>query len=188
MASRCATGRQGSGLKPHGRSQRPCSVLWQCEQVGEQDEGPHPMSIRTPCTMQDAAYIVSRDGVRTGSCPSPHSPPRLCGVPRLRRCWATQVITLDLGLLVAGTKYRGEFEERLKKLMEEIKQNDDIILVRFPINVKCQPRVAPRPLCAGCVGPITRYNAHKANPYAALSSTRTQCKGGSAEHVPRCAS
>jgi hypothetical protein len=32
------------------------------------------------------------------------------------------------GLLVAGTKYRGEFEVRLKKLMEEIKQNEDIIL------------------------------------------------------------
>ncbi len=27
-----------------------------------------------------------------------------------------------MGLLVAGTKYRGEFEERLKKLMDEIKQ------------------------------------------------------------------
>ena len=40
-----------------------------------------------------------------------------------------KVITLDMGLLVAGTKYRGEFEERLKKLMEEIKQADDIILV-----------------------------------------------------------
>lgn len=40
-----------------------------------------------------------------------------------------QVVTLDMGLLVAGTKYRGEFEERLKKLMEEIKQNDDIILM-----------------------------------------------------------
>ncbi|MEW5313517.1 MAG: hypothetical protein WDW38_005080 [Sanguina aurantia] len=40
-----------------------------------------------------------------------------------------QVITLDMGLLVAGTKYRGEFEERLKKLMEEVKQNPDIILM-----------------------------------------------------------
>jgi hypothetical protein len=40
----------------------------------------------------------------------------------------TQVITLDMGLLVAGTKYRGEFEERLKKLMEEIKQSDEIML------------------------------------------------------------
>ncbi|KAK9117694.1 hypothetical protein Sjap_016641 [Stephania japonica] len=39
-----------------------------------------------------------------------------------------KVITLDVGLLVAGTKYRGEFEERLKKLMDEIKQSDDIIL------------------------------------------------------------
>merc|ERR1712050_627046 len=40
-----------------------------------------------------------------------------------------RVISLDLGLLVAGTKYRGEFEERLKKLMDEIKQNEDIILM-----------------------------------------------------------
>lgn len=39
-----------------------------------------------------------------------------------------KVITLDMGLLVAGTKYRGEFEERLKKLMEEIKQSNEIIL------------------------------------------------------------
>ena len=43
-----------------------------------------------------------------------------------------QVVTLDMGLLVAGTKYRGEFEERLKKLMEEIKQNKQVILVRLP--------------------------------------------------------
>ncbi|KAK9008951.1 hypothetical protein V6N11_080427 [Hibiscus sabdariffa] len=39
-----------------------------------------------------------------------------------------KVITLHTGLLVAGTKYRGEFEEILKKLMEEIKQSDEIIL------------------------------------------------------------
>ena len=51
---------------------------------------------------------------------------------------ALQVITLDMGLLVAGTKYRGEFEERLKKLMEEIKQNDDIILVSARTLVSCQ--------------------------------------------------
>ena len=40
-----------------------------------------------------------------------------------------RVVTLDMGLLVAGTKYRGEFEERLKKLMDEIRQSDDIILM-----------------------------------------------------------
>ena len=33
-----------------------------------------------------------------------------------------KVIQLDMGLLVAGTKYRGEFEERLKKIMDEIRQ------------------------------------------------------------------
>lgn len=39
------------------------------------------------------------------------------------------VITLDVGLLVAGTKYRGEFEERLKRIMDEIKSSDNIVLV-----------------------------------------------------------
>nr|YP_009370265.1 ATP-dependent Clp protease ATP-binding subunit [Bulboplastis apyrenoidosa]ARO90754.1 ATP-dependent Clp protease ATP-binding subunit [Bulboplastis apyrenoidosa] len=39
------------------------------------------------------------------------------------------VITLDVGLLVAGTKYRGEFEERLKRIMDEIRLADNVILV-----------------------------------------------------------
>lgn len=40
-----------------------------------------------------------------------------------------KIIQLDMGLLVAGTKYRGEFEERLKKVMDEIRQAGNIILV-----------------------------------------------------------
>jgi len=40
-----------------------------------------------------------------------------------------KVVTLDIGLLVAGTKYRGEFEERLKKIIDEIKANNNVILV-----------------------------------------------------------
>ena len=40
-----------------------------------------------------------------------------------------RVLTLDVGLLVAGTKYRGEFEERLKKIMEEIRSAGNVILV-----------------------------------------------------------
>ncbi|NEQ97544.1 MAG: ATP-dependent Clp protease ATP-binding subunit [Cyanothece sp. SIO2G6] len=40
-----------------------------------------------------------------------------------------RVVTLDIGLLVAGTKYRGEFEERLKKIMDEIRQAANVILV-----------------------------------------------------------
>jgi len=40
-----------------------------------------------------------------------------------------RVVTLDIGLLVAGTKYRGEFEERLKKIMDEIRTAGNVILV-----------------------------------------------------------
>ncbi|MGA7397024.1 MAG: Clp protease N-terminal domain-containing protein, partial [Solirubrobacterales bacterium] len=39
-----------------------------------------------------------------------------------------QIYTLDLAALVAGSKYRGEFEERLKKVMKEIAQRGDIVL------------------------------------------------------------
>ncbi|WP_164218689.1 ATP-dependent protease ATP-binding subunit ClpC [Virgibacillus sp. YIM 98842] len=39
-----------------------------------------------------------------------------------------RVMTLDMGTVVAGTKYRGEFEDRLKKVMEEIRQANNIIL------------------------------------------------------------
>ena len=39
-----------------------------------------------------------------------------------------RVVTLDLASLVAGTKYRGQFEERMKAVMTEIEKNDDIIL------------------------------------------------------------
>lgn len=39
-----------------------------------------------------------------------------------------RVMTLDMGTVVAGTKYRGEFEDRLKKVMEEIRQASNIIL------------------------------------------------------------
>src|SRR5690606_2900015 len=37
-------------------------------------------------------------------------------------------MTLDMGTVVAGTKYRGEFEDRLKKVMEEIRQANNVIL------------------------------------------------------------
>jgi ATP-dependent Clp protease ATP-binding subunit ClpC len=39
-----------------------------------------------------------------------------------------RVITLDLASLVAGTKYRGQFEERMKAVMNELEKNEDIIL------------------------------------------------------------
>jgi len=39
-----------------------------------------------------------------------------------------RVVTLDMASVVAGTKYRGQFEERLKALMTELQKNDDVII------------------------------------------------------------
>lgn len=39
-----------------------------------------------------------------------------------------QIFSLDMGALIAGTKYKGEFEERLKSVIKEVTHNDDIIL------------------------------------------------------------
>ncbi|UJB73273.1 ATP-dependent Clp protease ATP-binding subunit (plasmid) [Acaryochloris sp. 'Moss Beach'] len=40
-----------------------------------------------------------------------------------------RILTLNVGSLLAGTKYRGEFEERLKAIVEEVRSNGDVILV-----------------------------------------------------------
>jgi ATP-dependent Clp protease ATP-binding subunit ClpC len=40
-----------------------------------------------------------------------------------------RLVALDLGGMVAGTKYRGEFEERLKSVIEEIMENADELIV-----------------------------------------------------------
>ncbi|MEE4298176.1 MAG: ATP-dependent Clp protease ATP-binding subunit, partial [Pseudomonadales bacterium] len=47
-------------------------------------------------------------------------------VPALLR--EREIVTLDLASVVAGTKYRGQFEERLKQIMAEIRENPDVIL------------------------------------------------------------
>jgi len=45
-----------------------------------------------------------------------------------RNLYGKRVVTLDLASLVAGTKYRGQFEERMKAVMNELEKNDDVIL------------------------------------------------------------
>jgi ATP-dependent Clp protease ATP-binding subunit ClpC len=49
-----------------------------------------------------------------------------CNVPEILR--EKRVITLDLALMVAGTKYRGQFEERIKAVMDEIRRTKNVIL------------------------------------------------------------
>ena len=39
-----------------------------------------------------------------------------------------RIVILDLALMIAGTKYRGQFEERIKAVMDEIKRSKDVII------------------------------------------------------------
>ncbi|MCF7916822.1 MAG: AAA family ATPase, partial [Candidatus Omnitrophica bacterium] len=47
-------------------------------------------------------------------------------VPEILR--GKRIVVLDLALMIAGTKYRGQFEERIKAVMEEIKRSKDVII------------------------------------------------------------
>ena len=47
-------------------------------------------------------------------------------IPEIMR--GKKVVTLDMALMIAGTKYRGQFEERIKAVMDEIRRSGDIIL------------------------------------------------------------
>ena len=39
-----------------------------------------------------------------------------------------KIINIDMGSVVAGTKYRGEFEDRVRKILKEVEENEDVIL------------------------------------------------------------
>ncbi len=49
-----------------------------------------------------------------------------------------RLMMLDMGAVVAGTKYRGEFEERMKKILDEVYREQDVILfIAYPY--RCRP-------------------------------------------------
>ena len=76
-----------------------------------------------------------------------------------------RVITLDLASLVAGTKYRGQFEERMKAVMNELKKNNEIILFIDEIHTIVG--------AGGATGSLDASNMFK----PALSRGEIQCIG-----------
>ncbi len=94
------------GREHGGRARRPGAVP--------------PRARTTPCWSARPAWArppsrkVSPGASRAAKCP---------------RCWQTaQVYSLDMGALLAGTKYRGDFEQRLKGVLKQLQGNPDAIL------------------------------------------------------------
>ncbi|MGV9004280.1 ATP-dependent Clp protease ATP-binding subunit [Flavobacterium sp.] len=82
-----------------------------------------------------------------------------------RILFGKRVVTLDLASLVAGTKYRGQFEERMKAVMNELEKNDDIILFIDEIHTIVG--------AGGATGSLDASNMFK----PALSRGEIQCIG-----------
>ncbi len=76
-----------------------------------------------------------------------------------------RIISLDMASTVAGTKYRGEFEERMHKILKEIEENDDIILFIDEIHTLVG--------AGGAEGAIDASNIFK----PALSRNKLRCIG-----------
>jgi ATP-dependent Clp protease ATP-binding subunit ClpC len=74
----------------------------------------NPVLIGDPGIGKTAIVEKLAISIQTKNCPPP--------------LFNKRVISLDLAALVAGTKYRGQFEERIKKLIEEVRNNPNIIL------------------------------------------------------------
>lgn len=76
-----------------------------------------------------------------------------------------KIISLDMASIVAGTKYRGEFEERMKKILKEVENNSDIILFIDEIHTLVN--------AGGAEGAIDAANIFK----PALSRNKIRCIG-----------
>ncbi len=86
----------------------------------------------------------------------------------------TKIVALEMGSLVSGTKYRGEFEEKLTKIIKELEDNPDIILFIDEIHSMVNAGGAEGAITAGdifkptlargkikCIGATTTHEYHK---------------------------
>jgi ATP-dependent Clp protease ATP-binding subunit ClpC len=89
-----------------------------------------------------------------------------------------RVLTLDIGSLVAGTKYRGEFEERLKKIIEELRNTNDAVLFIDEPKAPSMPRTSSSLRCraASCSASARRRSTSTAST---SSATRRSSAGSS---------
>src|SRR5438045_6667367 len=94
--------------------------------VGRQTEMEHVMQLLSRRTKNNPVLIGEPGVGKTAVVEGLAAKIAANTVPELLK--GKQIYSLDLAALVAGSKYRGEFEERLKKVMKEITQRGDIIL------------------------------------------------------------
>jgi len=90
------------------------SELERVEQILSRRTKNNPVLVGEPGVGKTAIVEAMAQKISNGDCPDTLQGKRL--------------VTLDMGALVAGTKYRGEFEERLKKVIEEIKVAGNCVL------------------------------------------------------------
>ena len=77
-----------------------------------------------------------------------------------------RVITLDLALMVAGTKYRGQFEERIKAVMDEIRRAKNIILFIDELHTIVGAGSAPKARWTPATSSSPRFPAARCNASA----------------------
>jgi ATP-dependent Clp protease ATP-binding subunit ClpC len=132
--------RQGQGGQPSGEKSKSSKLLDQFGRnltkqaaegrldpvVGRQTEIERVMQILSRRTKNNPVLIGEPGVGKTAVVEGLAARIASNNVPELLK--GKQIYTLDLAALVAGSKYRGEFEERLKKVMKEITQRGDIIL------------------------------------------------------------
>ncbi|MDQ3720114.1 MAG: AAA family ATPase, partial [Actinomycetota bacterium] len=132
--------RQGAGQGPQGEGKKSSKLLDQFGRnltklaaeakldpvVGRETEIERIMQILSRRTKNNPVLIGEPGVGKTAVVEGLASRITAGDVPELLK--NKQIYTLDLAALVAGSKYRGEFEERLKKVMKEITQRGDIIL------------------------------------------------------------